>query len=219
MNSIPKPYLIIYLVLSAILNILGIASLVEDAISWAGFAARIVATYRAYLREPILQIVVLFWPHNWAKIPGWVIDILIIQSSFFISYRLFMAFETRRFGNVFKELKISTLGIFHFLGGPIVPFFQLLWVVRIAKRELRMARREAVAGQTAQRQIRRHGASNLPVLSEQGWLALDKRQLAGLQALDAAKTTFLKLNLYYACYLVFVIVILFLAYQIGHVRS
>ncbi len=219
MNPIPRLYLVIYLALSAILNILGIASLVDGVVSWAGFAAQIVATYRAYLREPILHVVIFFWPNNWPRIPGWVIDILIIQSSFFISYRLFMAFETRKFGNVFKELKISTLGIFHFLGGPIVPFFQLLRVVRIAKRELRMARGEAIAGQAAQRQIRRYGASNLPVLGEEGWRALDKRQLAGLQALDAAKTTFLKLNLYYVCYLALVIVTLFVAYQIGHVRS
>jgi hypothetical protein len=218
MTSIPKPYLIIYLTLSAILNILGIASLIDGVVSWAGFAAQLVTTYRAYLREPLLHFVIFLWPIDWPRIPGWAIDVLVIQSSFFISYRLFMAFETARFGNVFKELKISTPGIFHFLGGPIVPFFQLLWVVRVAKREVRMAREEAMAGKAAQRQIRRYGASNLPVLSEEGWRALDKRQLAGLQALDAAKTTFMKLNLYYACYLALVIVTLFIAYQIrrGH---
>jgi hypothetical protein len=219
MNSIPKPYLIIYLILSAVLNILGIASLVDGVVSWAGFAAQIITTYRAYFREPILHFLIFFWPSGWPRIPGWVIDILVIQSSFFISYRLFMSFEKRKFGNVFKELKISKHGIFYFIGGPIVPFFQLLQVVRIARREIQMARGEAIIGQAAQKQIQRYGSSNLPVLSGEGWRALDKRQLAGLQALDAAKTTFFKLNLYYACYLALVIVILFVAYQIDHIRS
>jgi len=187
-------------------------------VSWAGFAAHLVETYRTYFREPILHFVVFFWPRNWPKIPGWTIDVLVIQSSFFISYRLFMAFETGRFGNVFKELKISRPGIFHFLGGPIVPFFQLLRVMQIARREIKMARKEALNGKVAERQTRRYGNSNLPVLSEEGWRALDKRQLAGSQALDAIKMTFYKLNSYYACYLALVIVALFIAYQFGHVH-
>jgi hypothetical protein len=65
----------------------------------------------------------------------------------------------------------------------------------------------------------RQGSTNLFRLSPEGWLQLDKRQLAARDAMEIAKSTFLRLNLYYCCYLALVIVLLFVAYQIGHVKN
>src|SRR5450759_5632167 len=89
MDSIPKPYLVLWLALSMLLNILGIASIVDGAVTWLGFVAELIATYRKFLREPLLFVAELFWPASWPRIPRWTADVLIVQSSFFISYLLF----------------------------------------------------------------------------------------------------------------------------------
>jgi hypothetical protein len=82
-QSIPKPYLILYLALSALLNVLGLASLVEGVVTWAGFLAEVINVYHQFLRDPILRAVMYFWPAAWPKVPSWAIDLFIIQSSFF----------------------------------------------------------------------------------------------------------------------------------------
>jgi hypothetical protein len=215
MDSIPKPYLVLWLALSMLLNILGIASIVDGAVTWLGFVAELIATYRKFLREPLLFVAELFWPASWPRIPRWTADVLIVQSSFFISYRLFMDFEKRRYLIVFREAKILQ-PVLVFLFGPVVPFFQLLRLRRKGHYEARLARSEAREGQNAERQYTQYGDTNLPLLSEEGWIALDKRQLAGLEAQAAAKSTFFKLNLYYLCYIAAIIVVLFIAYQFGH---
>lgn len=216
-QSIPKPYLVVYLALSALLNVLGLASIVEDVFKWAGFLAEATNIYHQFLRDPILKAVMYFWPAAWPRIPSWAIDLFIIQSSFFISYRLFMAFEKERYLITFKEVQILQ-PVLVFFGGPFVPFIQLLRLRAKAKREINQAEIEAEEGEAAEVQYSRYGNTNLPLLSPEGWLALDKRQIAGLQAMEAAKATFLKLNLYYCCYLILVIILLFVGYQIGHVK-
>ena len=215
MDSIPKPYLVLWLALSMLLNILGIASIVEGAVTWLGFVAELIATYRKFLREPLLFIAGFFWLTSWPRIPPWTADVLKIQSSFFISYRLFMAFEKRRYLIVFRQVKILQ-PVLVFLFGPVVPFFQLLRLRRKGHYETRLARDEARQGQVAESQYAKYGDTNLALLSEEGWIALDKRQLAGLEAQAAAKSTFFKLNLYYLCYVAAIIVVLFIAYQFGH---
>jgi len=126
-----------------------------------------------------------------------------------------MAFEKQRYLIVFQQVRILQ-PLLIFLLGPVIPFFQLLRLRRKGHYETRLAREEAREGQIAERQYAKYGDTNLPLLSEEGWIALDKRQLAGLEAQAAVKSTFLKLNLYYICYILAVIVILFVAYQLGH---
>jgi hypothetical protein len=116
---------------------------------------------------------------------------------------------------VFRQVKILQ-PILVFLFGPVVPFFQLLRLRRKGHFETRLARKEAREAAVAERQYATYGDTNLPLLTQEGSIALDKRQLAGLEAQAAAKSTFFKLNLYYVCYIAAIIVVLFIAYQFGH---
>jgi hypothetical protein len=142
-QSIPKPYLVLYLALSALLNVLGLASLVEGVVTWAGFVAEVINVYHQFLRDPILRAVMYFWPAAWPRVPSWTIDLFIIQSSFFISYRLFMAFEKeKKYLITFKEVQILQ-PVLVFLGGPFVPFFQLIRLRAKAKLEIKQAEIEA----------------------------------------------------------------------------
>jgi len=133
---------------------------------------------------------------------------------FFISYRLFMAFEKEKYLITFRQVRILQ-PILIFLGGRFILIIQLLRLRAKAKREIKQAEIEAEEGEVAEGQYSQYGSTNLPLLSSEGWRALDIRQIAGFQAIDAAKATFIKLNLYYVCYLILVIVLLFVGYQIG----
>jgi len=212
---IPKPYLIIWLALSTLLNLLGIASIIQGFVDWAGFLAQAVHTYQQLVRDPVLSVVLHVWPPSWPKFPGWLVDLLIIQSSFFISNRLFMAFEPEKYLLTFKELGALQPGLV-FLGGPFVPFIQMIRLRRKALREISMAEAEAEEAEAAERQFKSWGSTNQLLLSREGWIALDKRQMAGLQAVDAARSAFIKLNIYYCCYMILVACLLFIAYQFGH---
>ena len=217
LKSIPKPYLIVSLALSALMNVLGLASIVGDFVTWAGFLADAINAYHQFLRDPILRVLILFWPAAWSKPPSWTVDIFIIQSSFYISHRLFMAFEREKYIITFRQVRILQPFLV-FLGGPLVPVIQLFRLRAHARREIEQAEMEAHQGDAAELQYAQYGSTNLPLLSPEGWRALDIRQLAGLQATDAAISSFKKLGLYYLCYLILVLVFLFVAYQVAHLK-
>jgi hypothetical protein len=214
MNSIPKPYLIIYLGFSTLLNILGLASIADGIIVWSGYIAEIIKVYHQFLRDPILLVILSFWPVGWPKFPGWAVDILIVQSSFFLSYRLFIAFEKSQYLVTYQRVHPLLI----FVGGPLVPFFQLIRLYRKGGVETEQAYFEAEEGEAAEAQYLQYGSTNLPLLSNEGWHQLEKRQHAGLEAQEAVKATFIKLNLYYLCYFVLVIVLLFVGYQFGELH-
>jgi hypothetical protein len=176
-QSIPKPYLVVYLALSAILNFLGIASIVEGIVTWAGFLEDAVNVYHQFLRDPILRTVMHFWPAAWPKVPSWTIDLLIIQSSFFISYRLFMAFEKKRF-MMPRRLRILQ-PVLVFLGGPLVPFIQ---ITRLLVKAARESRDVEIETELAVR-------SPHETFSPEGWLAMEKRKSAAQEAMMVAKST------------------------------
>jgi hypothetical protein len=100
-----------------------------------------------------------------------------------------------------------------------VPFFQLIRLYRKGGVETELAYLEAEEGEAAEAQYEQYGGTNLPLLSNEGWIALDRRQMAGLDAQEAAKATFIKLNFYYLCYFLLVIILLFVGYPFGDLHD
>jgi hypothetical protein len=82
-----------WLALTIVLTLTGLASIVEGFIIWADFFARIIDVYKATLRGPIANIVYLFWPSEWPRIPKPIFDIIIIWTAFFTALRVFWARE------------------------------------------------------------------------------------------------------------------------------
>src|SRR5262245_9235325 len=76
------PFVYLSLLISVLLNISGMASIVDGFVVWAGFFRDFIDLYRAWIREPILWAMNLFWPASWPRIPGWVADWLCISGSF-----------------------------------------------------------------------------------------------------------------------------------------
>ena len=135
MNSIPKPFLAVYIAISGLLNVLGLASIAEGFVTWSGFVVEIIGVYHRYLRDPIFTVIVHFWPVAWPKLPVWVVDLFIIQTSFFISYRLFMVFEKQEYRNIFQATRVLQ-PVLVYIGGPLIPFFQLIRLYGKANKEI-----------------------------------------------------------------------------------
>ena len=74
-----------WLALSVLLNLTGIASIVDGLVQWAAFFQNIIEFYRTTIRAPIAGLVAVVWPAGWPPIPGWCFDVLIIWSAFFLA--------------------------------------------------------------------------------------------------------------------------------------
>ncbi len=79
------PFLYVWLSISMLLNVSGMASIVDGFVVWVGFFREIIDQYRIWVREPILWVVNLTWPSGWPPIPGWVADYLCICSSVYLA--------------------------------------------------------------------------------------------------------------------------------------
>jgi hypothetical protein len=87
-NNLIGPFLYFWLALSMLLNIAGVASIVDGLVHWAGFFRDALDNYRASIREPLSWAVHLVWPSWWPKIPAWVFDLLVVWSTFFLAINL-----------------------------------------------------------------------------------------------------------------------------------
>jgi hypothetical protein len=56
------PFAYVSLAVSVLLNVSGIASIVDDVVVWAGFIRDFIDLYRDWIREPILWALHLAWP-------------------------------------------------------------------------------------------------------------------------------------------------------------
>jgi hypothetical protein len=79
------PFLYFWFALSLLLNISGISSIVDGFVHWVGFFRDALDIYRGWIREPLSLVAHLVWPLGWPKIPGWVFDLFVILSTFFLA--------------------------------------------------------------------------------------------------------------------------------------
>ncbi len=77
------PFLYLWLALSVLLNVSGIASIVDGFVHWVSFFRDFLDIYRHLIREPLSWAVYLVWPCWWWKIPPWVFDLFVIDAALF----------------------------------------------------------------------------------------------------------------------------------------
>jgi hypothetical protein len=87
-KGLPRPIIYLWLALSVLLNVSGIASIVDGIVHWANFFKDFLDIYRHFIREPISWAVHLVWPSWWPKIPPLVFDIFVIWSACFFAYNM-----------------------------------------------------------------------------------------------------------------------------------
>jgi hypothetical protein len=59
-----------------LLNLSGMASIIDGFVTWANFFRNFIDVYRAVIRQPLAWIGQLLWPFG--PIPGWVLDVFVI---------------------------------------------------------------------------------------------------------------------------------------------
>ena len=114
----PRPYLYVVLFFSILLNLTGLASIVDGVVVWANFIKDFIEQYQIYVRGSLAEVFRFIWPADWPFPPNWFFDLIIVWSSFYAAFRVFMVFEpkNRRFN--YRFLGPSWVPLFL---GPLVP--------------------------------------------------------------------------------------------------
>ena len=72
------PFLYVWLAISVLLNVSGIASILDGFVQWGHFSSDGINQYRVNIREPVSAAFYVLWPTHWARIEGWVFDALVV---------------------------------------------------------------------------------------------------------------------------------------------
>jgi hypothetical protein len=102
----PKPgnfWLYVWLGISGLLNISGMASIVDGFVTWAKFFREFIDAYRWAIRDPLAYIGNAIWPFG--HIPGWVFDVFVLYSALFLAYNIFLYLKYKRL--VFNNVRIA----------------------------------------------------------------------------------------------------------------
>jgi hypothetical protein len=83
------PFLYVWLAVSTLLNVSGMASIVEGLVIWTDFLKQAIDLYRVWIRDPISWTVHLVWPAWWPKIPAWVFDWACVSAGFLLAVNVF----------------------------------------------------------------------------------------------------------------------------------
>jgi hypothetical protein len=76
-------WIYVWLGISGLLNLSGMASIVDGFVTWAKFFHDIIDVYRSVIRQPLAWIGHLIWPFS--PIPAWVFDVFVIWAAFILA--------------------------------------------------------------------------------------------------------------------------------------
>jgi hypothetical protein len=102
--EVPKPTIfhIGYLNLMRVSGVLGLASIVDSFKVWRGFLLQVVTLYQDWIRLPIYNACMFFWPSDLPVPPKLGVDLLIIWSAFFAAASYHVYYEDGR--NIFAHI-------------------------------------------------------------------------------------------------------------------
>jgi hypothetical protein len=97
-------WLYVWLGISGLLNISGMASIVDGFVTWAKFFREFIDAYRWAIRDPLAHLGNAIWPFG--HIPGWVFDVFVLWSALFLALNIFVYREEGKliFGVVRDEV-------------------------------------------------------------------------------------------------------------------
>ncbi len=124
-------WIYVWLGVSGLLNLSGMASLVDGFVTWANFFRNIIDVYRATIREPLAWIGHQIWPFG--PIPGWVFDVVVFWAALLLAVNIWLYIEDgktvfgwmRECSREFED-KVFFL-LLAILGFVSLPFFGIFW--------------------------------------------------------------------------------------------
>jgi hypothetical protein len=96
-------WLYVWLGISGLLNISGMASIVDGFVTWAKFFREFIDAYRWAIRDPLAYVGNAVWPFG--RIPGWVFDVFVLWSALFLAYNIFLYLKYKR--TAFSNVRIA----------------------------------------------------------------------------------------------------------------
>lgn len=126
-----------WIVLQALLQLGSIASLVDGVVEWYGFLANIVSLYRAVIRDNVVLLFSLIG----IVLPGWIADVFVIWSVFFLTVNITGAWHEGRVFLSFLRQRYTLLGAiavlpFYYF---VLPFYVMRQVFSQDERKRRIA--------------------------------------------------------------------------------
>lgn len=200
--NIPKPLATVYLIVSAILSLLGLAGVVDQWVSWTGFFRDVLDLYIYYVRDSIALVINAIKPAFLPEIPDVVYDLIVIWTCCFVVFRIFVSLEKdhRYIISLADEERFFYTKIF--LWGPFAPYF--LWSFQTG--------RIGYERERTSREIDEAKAKG--DLNEEGKIALLKRADAVKHWSRTLSRVTLSLLVYYAGAALLIVVLAFINYQI-----
>ena len=125
----------LWLLFSVLLNVSGIASIIDGFFRWQGFFRDFLDLYHAWIRHPVSWAIHLVWPASWPRIPKSIIDVLIVWSGFFLAVNLWFL-RTRK--KLFVQAAIEDEGIFKGIISVIIGFFAYPLVIVFSLLQIRV---------------------------------------------------------------------------------
>jgi hypothetical protein len=115
-----RPFICVWLAISVLLNVSGMASIVDGFVVWGGFIQDFIGLYRHWIREPTHGVLQLLWP--WGPLPRWVADWALIGGSFSVANSIDIKINTGISSKASLAVNVvaATLGtLLHLLFGPL----------------------------------------------------------------------------------------------------
>jgi hypothetical protein len=192
----------IWIGMTIILTVTGLASIVDGVVVWADFIAQILQVYKSTLRDPLAQAINMLWPTGWPRVPKSFFDFAIVWSSFFSGLRLFWSREGRWLRDSRGRAKISWWTAF--VLGPFVGSYYAIKFGHFLNSEADAIELEA-----------RLHESGKERLSELGIDALRKRREAVNYAREEVRAALLNLARYYLLIASAFVLLLFINFQVA----
>ena len=105
--DVPKPFLYVWIALSTLGNLTGIASICDGIVEWVGIFGQYITFYQENIRAPINDFLSSIWLHFIFEMPAWMGDYFVILGAYATSMALFGLMEGKN-ASVFS-LVIATL--------------------------------------------------------------------------------------------------------------
>ncbi len=98
-------WLYVGLVISGLLNLTGMASIVDGLVTWAHFFRDIIDVYRTVIREPLAYVGNHIWPFG--HIPHWFFDVFVLWSAIFLAANIIVRRENDNtiFGTIYEAYR------------------------------------------------------------------------------------------------------------------
>jgi hypothetical protein len=131
------PFGWVALALSVLLNVSGMASIVDGFVVWGGFIRDFVDIYQTWIREPIHGALQFVWPLG--RLPRWVADWFCINGSVAAAYNLALVYHGEKtvLGGIIDIRKLylerlRALGPLLFLFAPLFVLIAIFGLIAAA---------------------------------------------------------------------------------------